>query len=141
MLWQVCAKSCAEGAVHCDPLAAWSLRLDTELIANSAFVDSVQPSASPLPAHAHAQLYTLQQRIHGQCSAKSITPACSFACSALHTAPFLKTSRNLHIWWVSASVKERMAICMLLSLEANAQGRQELWRDWTRVPSQEIYNL
>ena len=45
--------------MHCDPLAAWSLRLDSELIANSAFVDSVQPSVSPLPAHAPAQPYTL----------------------------------------------------------------------------------
>ena len=57
LLCQVCAKACAEGAVHCDALAAWSLRLDTELIANSAFVDSVQPSAHPLPAREHPHPY------------------------------------------------------------------------------------
>ena len=46
-MWQVCAKPCSQEAKHCDELDAWSLRLDTELIANKAFVESVQPSESP----------------------------------------------------------------------------------------------
>jgi hypothetical protein len=41
---QVCTKPCSEDAKLCEELEAWSLRLDTELIANSAFVESVQPS-------------------------------------------------------------------------------------------------
>ena len=45
---QVCTKPCSEDAKHCEELEAWSLRLDTELIANSAFVESVQPSKQPL---------------------------------------------------------------------------------------------
>lgn len=40
----MCAKSCSQDAKHCDELAAWALRLDSELIANSGFVESVQPS-------------------------------------------------------------------------------------------------
>ena len=44
LMWQVCAKPCSQEQKHCDELEAWSLRLDAELIANSAFVESVQPS-------------------------------------------------------------------------------------------------
>ncbi len=48
---QVCAKSCSQEAKHCDELDAWALRLDTELIANKAFVENVQPSESPRDQH------------------------------------------------------------------------------------------
>ena len=51
LLSQVCSKSCSQEAKHCDELDAWSLRLDTELIANAAFVDSVQPSESSNVQH------------------------------------------------------------------------------------------
>ena len=35
------------------------------------------------------------------------------------------------MWLVSTSGEEHMAICMLLHLNADTQGRQELWRGRT----------
>lgn len=40
---QVCAKSCSQEATHCDTLAAWSLRLDTGLVTDGSFLQTVQP--------------------------------------------------------------------------------------------------
>lgn len=39
----MCAKSCSQEATHCDTLAAWSLRLDTGLVTDSTFLQTVQP--------------------------------------------------------------------------------------------------
>ncbi|EIE18173.1 hypothetical protein COCSUDRAFT_34613, partial [Coccomyxa subellipsoidea C-169] len=46
--FQVCAKSCSQEATHCDTLAAWSLRLDTGLVSDSSFFQSVQPEGELL---------------------------------------------------------------------------------------------
>ena len=47
----------------------------------------------PAPGHgAHRQ-----QRVCGQRPAKCVTPACSCACSALHTGHYLKIGRILHV--------------------------------------------
>ena len=55
---QVCAKSCSQEATHCDTLAAWSLRLDTGLVTDDSFLQTVQPGMHV--ASNHSATFTVE---------------------------------------------------------------------------------